>query len=42
MPGPPGWFATTQLMPAISDEAKPAPVQSSTRTGTMTADFATP
>jgi len=42
MPAPPGWLWVTQLIPATTDEEKPEPVQSRTRTATTRVDFATP
>ena len=42
IPVPPGWLAITQLMPAITDDEYPEPVQSSTRTGTTVARAAMP
>ena len=41
-PGPPGWLATAQLIPATTEDVYPEPAQSSTRTATTRAFFATP
>ena len=42
IPGPPGWLATAQLMPATTEDEKPDPAQSRTLTATTVAVFATP
>ena len=36
------WLAVTQLMPAITPEVEPEPLQLSTRTATSETPFATP